>query len=133
MSGFIGGRELPPAVRLLGFSLTSADPERGVTEVAFVGRPEFLNLLGSVQGGFLCAMLDAAASTALLAQLPDHQFAPTIEMKTSFLRPAPAGPIVGRGRVVHRGGSIAFLEGSLEDPDGVLLATCTSTAKIVSR
>ena len=130
---FPGGRTLPPAVELLGYSLISADPSLGVAEASFVGRPEFLNLLGSVQGGFVTAMLDAVASTALLAQLPSDQFAPTLELKTSFLRPVPAGELLGRGRVVHRGRSIAFLEGELRDPSGDLLATATSTVKIVRR
>ncbi|MGH8860174.1 MAG: PaaI family thioesterase [Jatrophihabitantaceae bacterium] len=133
MSGFVGGRPVPPAVELLGFTLISADPDLGVAEVDFTGRPEFLNLMGYVQGGYLAAMLDAVSSTAVLAQLPADQLAPTIEMKTSFLRPAPAGRIVGHGRVVHRGRSIAFLEGSLSDPDGALLATSTATVRIVVR
>ena len=133
MSAFPGGRELPPAVALLGYSLTSADPDLGVAEAEFVGRAEFLNLLGSVQGGFVTAMLDAVASTALLAQLPSDHFAPTIELKTSFLRPVPAGRLLGRGRVVHRGRTIAFLEGELRDPSGALLATGSTTVKIVRR
>jgi uncharacterized protein (TIGR00369 family) len=124
---------LPPAVELLGYSLISADPALGVAEASFVGRAEFLNLLGSVQGGFVAAMLDAVASTALLAQLPPDQFAPTLELKTNFLRPVPPGPLLGRGRVVHRGGSIAFLEGELRDPADALLATASTTVKIVRR
>ena len=87
--------------------------------------------MGNIQGGFISAMIDGAASTALLAQLPDDHFAPTIEMKTNFLRPIPVGRVYGRGRVVHRGKSIAFLEASLHDADGTLLATGTTTVRIV--
>lgn len=132
MTTFMGNRPLPNAVALLGYEVLGADPDAGTAEVSFVGRVEFTNLMGNVQGGFLAAMLDAAASSALLAQLPDEQAAPTIEMKVSFLRPAPVGRLIGRGRVVHRGKSIAFLEGALYDPDDVLLATATATARIVT-
>jgi uncharacterized protein (TIGR00369 family) len=128
---FPGGRRLPPAVELLGYRLLDADAERGEAHAEFVARPEFLNLMGNVQGGFLTAMLDAVAATALLAQLPSDQLAPTLELKSSFIRPAPAGRILGSGRVVHRGRTIAFLESTLTDEDGNLLATATATVRIV--
>jgi acyl-coenzyme A thioesterase PaaI-like protein len=38
--------------------------------------------------------------------------------------------IVGRGRVVRRGGQVAFMTGDLRDEDGNLLATATATAAI---
>jgi uncharacterized protein (TIGR00369 family) len=130
---FLEGRALPPAVATLGFELSWVDTEQGEAEVFFTGRPEFTNLMGGIQGGFVSAMLDATASTAILAQLPTDHFAPTIEMKTSFFRPAPVGRLTGRGRVVHRGKSIAFVEASLYDDAGALIATATATARIVSR
>jgi acyl-coenzyme A thioesterase PaaI-like protein len=47
------------------------------------------------------------------------------------LRPAVPGRITGTGRVVHRGGSIAFLAGELRDDEGEVLATATATARII--
>ncbi|HET7243252.1 MAG TPA: PaaI family thioesterase [Streptosporangiaceae bacterium] len=49
------------------------------------------------------------------ATLGDGEFAPTLELKVSFLRPAAPGRITGTGRVVHRGGSVSFLAGELRD------------------
>ena len=54
--------------------------------------------------------------------------APTLEMKTSFFRPALPGPISGIGRVVRWGKTIAFTEGELRDAEGRLLAKATGTA-----
>ena len=68
---------------------------------------------------------------ALVAALPGGQFVTTLELKVSFLRPARPGRITGTGRVVHRGGSIAFLAGELRDQAGELLATATATARII--
>lgn len=132
MSEFVGGRPLPRAVTTLGFELSWADVARGEAEVFFSPPTEFTNLMGFVQGGFVSAMLDAVASTALLATLPPDQFAPTIEMKTSYLRPVPTARVKGLGRIVHRGRSIAFLDASLYALDGDLLATATATARIVT-
>ena len=121
----------PPAAVTLGWELIAVDPERGEIEVRFQARPEFLNPLGTVQGGFLAAMLDDTMGTALIATLGPADFAPTFELKVQFLRPATPGPLVGRGRVVHRGGGVAFLAGELSDEAGALIATATATARLL--
>jgi uncharacterized protein (TIGR00369 family) len=64
------------------------------------GREEFLNPLGVVQGGFVAAMLDDTLGPALVCTLPPGQFAPTVELKVNFIRPAPLGALIGEGRVV---------------------------------
>jgi uncharacterized protein (TIGR00369 family) len=128
----VAGRvEPPPAAKTLGWALQEVDAELGTIRIAFEARQEFLNPIGVVQGGFLAAMLDDTLGPALAATLEADQFAPTLELKVSFLRPAPPGQLVGTGRVVHRGGTIAFLEGSLADAQGQVVATATATARIV--
>jgi uncharacterized protein (TIGR00369 family) len=72
-----------------------------------------------------------ASGPALAVTLGDGEFAPTLELKVSFLRPASPGRIIGTGRVVHRGGSIAFLAGELRDDTGDVLATGTATVRII--
>ena len=42
-----------------------------------------------------------------------------------------SGPIAGTGRVLHRGGSVAFLAGELRDDAGEVLATGPATARII--
>jgi uncharacterized protein (TIGR00369 family) len=127
-----GRAPMPPAAATLGWELVDADPDLGTIEVAFTAGPEMANPMGNVQGGFLAAMLDDTLGPALVATLGDGQFAVTLELKVSFLRPASAGRLTGRGRIVHRGGSVAFLEGSLSDGAGATLATATATARIIT-
>lgn len=50
----------------------------------------------------------------------------------SFLRPLRPGRAVGKGRVVHRVGDVAFLEASLFDADGALVASATATARVIA-
>jgi uncharacterized protein (TIGR00369 family) len=127
-----GRAPMPPAAATLGWELIDVDVERGTLEAAFNATDAFTNPMGNVQGGFLAAMLDDTLGPALVATLAPGQFAPTLELKVSFLRPTRPGRLIGRGRVVHRGGSIAFLEGSLTDAGGATVATATATARIVS-
>jgi uncharacterized protein (TIGR00369 family) len=126
-----GRKPPPPAASTLGFKLLDIDPAAGTIRVQFEGKPEFLNPMGNVQGGFLAAMLDDTLGPALVATLPKDQFAPTIELKVNFIRPAKQGVLIGTGRVVSRGGTIAFLSGELSRETGELIATATATARIV--
>jgi uncharacterized protein (TIGR00369 family) len=66
----------------------------------------------------------------LRATLQQAEVATTLELKVNFIRPATPGVLTGRGRVVHRGRSIAFLEGELRNPHGEIVATATATARI---
>lgn len=121
----------PPVARLLGWTLEAIDPEQGTIRVRFEGRNDFLNPVGSIQGGILAAMLDDTLGPAAAALLGGEAFAQTLELKTSFLRPARPGPLYGDARVVHRGREIVFLEGLLSTADGTVVATATATARVI--
>jgi uncharacterized protein (TIGR00369 family) len=118
---------------LLGFKLLDVQPERGRIRVQFDAKREFANPIGDIQGGFLAAMLDDTMGPALVATLGKDEFAPTLELKVSFIRPARPGILFGEGRIVSRGRSIAFLSGELLTESGELVATATATARIVSK
>jgi uncharacterized protein (TIGR00369 family) len=115
---------------LLGRELLEIDAEAGWARVAFLAQDRFLNPFGMVQGGFLVAMLDEVMVDAALAKLGADFVVPTLEIKASFLRPAPAGRILGEGRVLRRGRAIIFTEGRLQTPDGEAVATASATAVV---
>jgi uncharacterized protein (TIGR00369 family) len=119
-----------PAARLLGREALERDAQARTAVVRFQASPDFRNRRGTIQGGILAAMLDSVFGTTLASSLQRGESIVTLEMKISFIRPAVPGTIIGNGRVVERGRSIAFLEGELRDADGALLATGTSTFRI---
>jgi len=126
-----GRRPLSPASQRLGLRFLEAEPGSGRIRVEFSAGEELTNPHGRLQGGFLAAMLDETLGGALATTLAAGEFAVSLEIKVSFLRPADPGTLVGEGRVTQRGRSIAFLEGSLRDPDGEILATATTTARLL--
>lgn len=75
-------------------------------------------------------MLDDTLGPALVATLGPDQFAPRLDLHVQFVRAAAPGPVVGRGRVVEKARTVAFLAGDLRDRSGELLATATATAAI---
>lgn len=116
--------------RHLGWQLIAVDPDAGSIEVAFLATEQFVNPVGVVQGGFLAAMLDDTLGPALVATLGPGEFAPTADLHVQFLRPARPGRLIGRGRIVRRGGGVGFLAGELIDETGAVVATATATAVI---
>lgn len=126
-----GRAPLPSATKTLGWSLLQADSERGEVEVSFEATDDFLNPAGTVHGGFLTAMLDDTMGPALAVTLEPGLYGATLELKVSFLRPAKPGRLVGRGRVVHSGRTIAFLAGELFDDSGQAVAVGSATVRIV--
>jgi uncharacterized protein (TIGR00369 family) len=121
----------PPSARLLSWRFVRLD-EAGVLHCAFVAKEAFLNPAGYVQGGLLAAMLDEAMGPVVAATTREAVLAQTLEMKTSYLRGARPGTILGEGRVLHRGREVVFLEGRLLDPDGNIIAAATATARLTS-
>jgi uncharacterized protein (TIGR00369 family) len=131
--GVQGRAPVPPAAATLGFEFVGADIEAGTIEVAFAATGAFTNPAGNVLGGFLAAMLFDTVGPALLATLGPGQFQSTQQLNVSFLRPVRPGRLLGKGRIVHRDGDLVFLEASLLDGDGALVATATATARVIPR
>jgi uncharacterized protein (TIGR00369 family) len=127
-----GRAPMPRAAATLGLEFIDADIERGTIELAFAATEDFTNPTGNVLGTFVAAMLYDTVGPALLATLQPDQFQSTLELNVNFLRPVRPGRLVGKGRVVHRDGDMAFLEASLRDSQGTLIATGTATARVIA-
>jgi uncharacterized protein (TIGR00369 family) len=126
---FTDSRTMPGSSRTLGFRLIAVSQADRRVEVAFEPSVDLVgNPMGHVQGGYVCAMLDECMSVAGLITSGMTCVVPTLEMKTSFLRPALPGPLRGVGWVVKWGKTVCFTEGELYDPEGRLLAKASATA-----
>ncbi len=122
-----------PFVTNLGFDLQLF--EGGHSEIHYAPRPEHLNSFGVTHGGACMTLLDVVMAVAARSVAKDFGVV-TIEMKTSFMRPAQlaSGPtLVAKGRLMHRTQSMAFTEGTIFDADGLACAHATGTFKYVKR
>ncbi len=121
----------PPCAKLLGWRLLDARPEGGWIRIGFDGKADFCNPAGFVQGGILSAMLDDTMGPAVFVMTEGRLYTATISMTVNFLKPAKPGPIVGEATVTQLGKTVAFVEGRLTDEDGAVLATATTSARLV--
>ncbi|WP_425259847.1 PaaI family thioesterase [Rubrivivax sp. RP6-9] len=91
-----------------------------------------LNSWEVAHGGVLMTMLDVAmahAARSIHQHLPDRgPGVATIEMKTSFMRPA-EGELRAVAKLLHKTTTMAFTEGTVLDGHGRLCAHATGTFK----
>ena len=76
-------------------------------------------------------MLDDTMGPAVFAMTEGRLYTATITMTVNFLAPARPGPITGEATVTRLGKTVAFMEGRLTAQDGTLLATATTSARLV--
>lgn len=122
-----------PFVDHLGFTLEKF--EGGDSVLQFSPRPEHLNSFDVTHGGAVMTLLDVTMATAARSVEPEMGVV-TIEMKTSFMRPAQGEPgftLVGHGHLLHRTRTMAFTEAHIWDAQGQLCAHATGTFKYVKR
>lgn len=119
----------PPVAEHIGMRLVEAAPERVVMELATDRR--HTNPMGTVHGGILCDLADAAMGMCFFAGLgPDESFT-TLELKTNFLRPVWATTLRAEARTVQRGRTVGLTECDVTDAEGRLVARSSSTLLVL--
>jgi uncharacterized protein (TIGR00369 family) len=125
------GAEIP-FVTHLGFALEAFDG--GESAIGYTPLPEHLNSFSVTHGGAIMTLLDVTMATAARSVQKDMGVV-TIEMKTSFMQPAPGdgSRLTAKGRLIHRTVTLAFTEATLFDVQGKACAHATGTFKYVKR
>ena len=121
-----------PFVTHLGFALELF--EGGTSAIGYTPLPEHLNSFAVTHGGAIMTLLDVTMATAARSVQKDMGVV-TIEMKTSFMQPAPGdgSRLTAKGRLMHRTATLAFTEATLFDAQGKACAHATGTFKYVKR
>src|SRR4030095_6613521 len=115
----------PPVARLIGFTLTSIAP--GHARIAFEAGAQHANPMGTLHGGVLCDIADAAMGTALASTLGEGETFTTLELKINFLKPVWSGTLQARGRVIKAGRTVGLVECDVLDAQDRLVARASST------
>jgi uncharacterized protein (TIGR00369 family) len=125
--------EVTPGAATLGREWVTFDPATGSATLRFQAKPEFANRHGTVQGGFLAAMLDSATGITLLATLPKELTAVTISLETRYEKPASTGVLTVEARVVEKDDRDAVVEAEVLSPDRVVVARGRAKLRIRKR
>ncbi len=115
----------PPIARLIGFRLTSVKPGEAVIE--FEATEAHTNPMGTLHGGVLCDIADAAMGLAYAANLGEGESFTTLELKINFLKPIWKAHLRAVARVIKQGRTVGLVECDVTDDKQSLVARATST------
>jgi uncharacterized protein (TIGR00369 family) len=123
----LDGRVPPPAVaQLIGFRPIAMDAGRAVFELD-TDLEHHANPMGTVHGGLLCDLADAAMGFAYAITLEEGETFTTLELKINFLRPVWQTRLTATASLVQRGRTIGPAECDVTDADGRLVARASTT------
>jgi uncharacterized protein (TIGR00369 family) len=126
MQSIVSGETQPPPIaRLIGFKLLSVEPGEAVIELDADRR--HANPMGTLHGGVLCDIADAAMGMAYASLLDDGESFTTLEMRINFLRPVWTAQQHAVGRVVSGGRTIGMAECDVVDDLDRLVARASAT------
>jgi uncharacterized protein (TIGR00369 family) len=110
---------------LIGFELLRM--ENGESTMELEAEERHSNPMGTIHGGIICDLADAAMGTAFFSTLETGESFTTLELKINFVRPFWTGKLVAHGRVVSRGKTVGLTECDVVDDQGRLIAKASST------
>ena len=115
----------PPVAELIGLRLVSVEPGHVVMKMDAERR--HANPMGTVHGGILCDLADAAMGMAYASSLDEGETFTTLELKINFLKPVWTGRLVATGRLVKGGRTVGLTECDVVDDKERLVARASST------
>lgn len=119
----------PPVAQLIGFRIVGAAGGRATMELPADGR--HANPMGTLHGGILCDLGDAAMGCALGSTLEPTESFTTLELKINFLKPIWEAQLTATANVVKRTRTIALVECDIVDEGGSLVARLSSTCMVL--
>jgi uncharacterized protein (TIGR00369 family) len=114
-----------PIGKLLGLKLLQSENGRAVIE--FLADERHANPAGTLHGGVLCDIADAAMGFAYYSTLAADESMTTVELKINFLRPVWKATLRAKAKVVRAGKLVGFIECDVVDEQERLVARASST------
>ncbi len=130
LEGWREGRIEPGVARLVGIRLLEAGA--GEARLEMEAGPQHHNPMGTVHGGILCDLADAAMGMAMASLLEEGESFGTLELQMNYLRPVRQGRLEASARLVRRGRTTGYLECEVLDAKGQLVLRGSSCCVIKS-
>src|SRR5882724_58852 len=118
-----------PVARLIGFE--AKEIADGRATVMLAAGPQHANPMGTLHGGIVCDIADAAMGMAFASTLAPEESFTTVELKINFFRPVWEARLRAEGTVVQRGRTIGYVECDITDEENLLVAKAASTCMVL--
>ena len=118
-----------PVARLIGFE--AKDISDGCATVVLSAGPQHRNPMGTLHGGILCDIADAAMGIAFATTLAPNESFTTVELTINFFRPVWEAELKAVATLLQRGRSIGYVECEITDEQNRLIAKASSTCMVL--
>jgi len=125
-----GQTPAPPIGELLGLQMLEVSPGKAV--FGLHASRKHTNPMGTLHGGVLCDLGDAAMGCAVATTLDEGQSYTTIELKINFFKPVWEGPLTAKAAVVRRTRKVAYAEAEVLDASGSMVAKLNSSCLVLT-
>ncbi len=120
----------PPVGTLIGLQLVEVEPERTVFRLEADQR--HANPMGTLHGGILCDLADAALGTAVATTLSAGESYTTVELSVTFLKPVWKATLTATAHVVRRTRRLGVASCEVVDEKGSVVAFAKGTCLVLS-
>ena len=119
----------PTIAQTLQITITQVESGRLSMQMPIDAR--FANPAGTLHGGVLCDLGDAAMGTAFATTCEEGESYTTVELKCNYLRPVWKTTLTATAWIVYRGKTTGLTECEVKDADGRLVAKLSSTLMVL--
>ena len=119
----------PPVAELIGFNIEEIGDGRAVGSLQ--SGPQHANPMGTLHGGVLCDVADAAMGMAFASTLAPGESFTTMALSINFFRPVWRTRLRAEARVINRGKTVGYVECEVTDQDGKQVAKANSTCFVL--
>jgi uncharacterized protein (TIGR00369 family) len=119
-----------PVADLIGFDVTEI--AGGGAVATLQSGPQHANPMGTLHGGILCDLADAAMGMAFVSTLESDQSFTTVELRINFFRPVWSAKLVAEAIVIQRGKTTGYVECTVRDESSKLVAKAASTCMVLA-
>lgn len=119
------------AASVIGYRVLEAEYGRVVVGLDQTGHLH--NPMGTLHGGVISIIADAAMGYAFSTTLAEDELFTTVELKVNFLKAVKNEAVCAESKIIKRGSKISLLECYVTDETGNLIAHATSTCTILKK
>jgi uncharacterized protein (TIGR00369 family) len=115
---------------LMGMEFVEAGPD--LVSAKLKVRADLCTGGSILHGGAIMAFADTIGAVATILNIPESSGTATLESKTNFFRPAPAGTeVTGTCTALHRGKRTMTWQTTITSAEGKLIAVVTQTQMVL--
>jgi uncharacterized protein (TIGR00369 family) len=119
----------PPIAELIGFDVEEINEGRAVGWLQ--SGPQHANPMGTLHGGVLCDLADAAMGMAFASTLSADDSFTTMTLSINFFRPVWRARLRAEAHVINRGKNVGYIECEVTDESGKQIAKANSTCFVL--